>query len=379
MTLPTSAAERKTYPIATGCFQYFPDALAEISHLSYVANEQHNPGEPVHWAKEKSSDEPDAMLRHVMAALKDPEATDVDGILEVVKVAWRACAWAQRVIEGIEAREQDDDEDEPVSGYAIEQELVDRFLDTPAAKDWVVEQAVRQLLEDDGWTPSLLGRTEDGKFMPVHDIPHLAGKTISWTKFDPFTPVTFPEKDWDVADLTIDGKPYRLRSNDEPLPHGRGDPDDVNPWYVEQPTIAEPNLYGFPEGSFERDALELAGVADTYHPWDWTDIEFPNEVCPHGNPYEPTLPNGVPADQHICGSFVIDDPAVSRCLDCGKTRVLPGHVMPVKAGKTPDKIHDPKHPCRDVRCMNCYAPPILDHHVHAPDCKCWRCGMEEVC
>jgi hypothetical protein len=94
-TLPTTAAERKTYPIATGFLDYFPDAVAAIAHLSYVGNEQHNPGTPVHWDRAKSQDEDDTMMRHFLQR----GTLDVDGIGHSVKMAWRALAYLQKEIE----------------------------------------------------------------------------------------------------------------------------------------------------------------------------------------------------------------------------------------------------------------------------------------
>lgn len=89
------ALERKAQPIARGCLDYFPDALLAVAELSLVANEQHNPGEPLHWAKEKSVDEADALLRHLI----DRGTRDTDGIRHSAKVAWRALAMLQREIE----------------------------------------------------------------------------------------------------------------------------------------------------------------------------------------------------------------------------------------------------------------------------------------
>ena len=66
-TLPTGAAERKQYPVASGVLDYFPDAIVAISNLSQRGNDQHNPGQPLHWAREKSGDESDTMLRHFLA------------------------------------------------------------------------------------------------------------------------------------------------------------------------------------------------------------------------------------------------------------------------------------------------------------------------
>jgi hypothetical protein len=93
---PTMGAEkRKQHPLCSGVLDYFPDALMEVAHCSWVGNQQHNPGQPLHWAKEKSTDEPDALLRH----LKDRGTLDTDGVRHSAKVAWRALALLQREIE----------------------------------------------------------------------------------------------------------------------------------------------------------------------------------------------------------------------------------------------------------------------------------------
>lgn len=86
---------RKQRPLATGVLDYFGDALLEVAYCSFIGNEQHNPGQPLHWAKEKSTDEPDALLRH----LKDRGTLDTDGVRHSAKVAWRALAMLQREIE----------------------------------------------------------------------------------------------------------------------------------------------------------------------------------------------------------------------------------------------------------------------------------------
>lgn len=98
MTLPTDAKARKAIPIYTGFVKYFPKAIAAVAQLSQVANEQHNPGQPVHWAKEKSTDEPDALMRHLTDQAQG-EVYDTDGILHAIKVAWRAMANLERLLE----------------------------------------------------------------------------------------------------------------------------------------------------------------------------------------------------------------------------------------------------------------------------------------
>ena len=95
MSLPSDAKDRKTYPIASGVIDYFPDALAEIAHVSWVGNEQHNPGTPLHWDRSKSTDEADALIRHFVQR----GTVDSDGLRHSAKVAWRALAMLQKEIE----------------------------------------------------------------------------------------------------------------------------------------------------------------------------------------------------------------------------------------------------------------------------------------
>lgn len=86
---------RKDYPLVRGVLDYFPDALLEVANVSKVGNDQHNPGEPIHWAKEKSTDEADALMRHLI----DRGKYDTDNVRHSAKVAWRALALLQREID----------------------------------------------------------------------------------------------------------------------------------------------------------------------------------------------------------------------------------------------------------------------------------------
>jgi hypothetical protein len=78
-----------------GLLKYFPDALAEVANVSFVGNQQHNPGEELHWAKEKSRDHADCIVRHLVDAGK----VDDDGLRHSAKVAWRALALLQIELE----------------------------------------------------------------------------------------------------------------------------------------------------------------------------------------------------------------------------------------------------------------------------------------
>lgn len=79
----------------TGLLKYFPDALMEVSHTSFVGNEQHHKGKPLHWDRSKSTDEADALMRHLLQAGE----IDTDGVRHTAKVAWRALALLQKEIE----------------------------------------------------------------------------------------------------------------------------------------------------------------------------------------------------------------------------------------------------------------------------------------
>lgn len=93
--LATNAKERKGAPITTGVIDYFPLALIEVAKCSKAGNDQHNPGQPLHWAKEKSTDHADCLVRHLV----DRGTIDTDGIRHSAKVAWRALALLQTEIE----------------------------------------------------------------------------------------------------------------------------------------------------------------------------------------------------------------------------------------------------------------------------------------
>jgi Domain of unknown function (DUF5664) len=93
--LPSDAKARKTFPIGTGVLDYFPDALIEIAHVSFVGNEQHNPGQPLHWERSKSTDHADCIIRHFIQR----GIVDSDGVRHSAKLAWRALALLQLEIE----------------------------------------------------------------------------------------------------------------------------------------------------------------------------------------------------------------------------------------------------------------------------------------
>jgi hypothetical protein len=67
---------------------YFPLALLEVAKVSKAGNDQHNPGQPLHWARGKSMDQADTTIRHVM----ERGGIDTDGNRHLAKAAWRILA-----------------------------------------------------------------------------------------------------------------------------------------------------------------------------------------------------------------------------------------------------------------------------------------------
>ena len=85
--------DRKAMPIYSGVLTYFPDALKEVSKCSLAGQKQHNQGDKLYWDKNKSTDNADALVRHLIDHNVNP--IDDDGILHLAKVAWRALATLQ--------------------------------------------------------------------------------------------------------------------------------------------------------------------------------------------------------------------------------------------------------------------------------------------
>ena len=91
----TDPAKRKAMPLCSGVLDYFPDALLEVARVSKAGNDQHNPGQPLHWARGKSMDFADTIARHLL----ERGTVDTDGMRHSAKLAWRALAMLQTEIE----------------------------------------------------------------------------------------------------------------------------------------------------------------------------------------------------------------------------------------------------------------------------------------
>jgi hypothetical protein len=93
---PSLAEGNKAMPIATGVLDYFPAALLEVSKVSKAGNDKHNPGQPLHHARGKSTGHADSLLRHLVNRGSVDEET---GQLHSAEVAWRALAMLQQELE----------------------------------------------------------------------------------------------------------------------------------------------------------------------------------------------------------------------------------------------------------------------------------------
>jgi|HubBroStandDraft_4_1064222.scaffolds.fasta_scaffold56139_2 hypothetical protein len=91
--LPTDSEERKEIPIFSGVVNYFPLALAAVARVSKRGNDKHNPGQPLHWSRDKSTDHEDCIARHLI----DIDTVNIaTGEYEDAQaLAWRALAKLQ--------------------------------------------------------------------------------------------------------------------------------------------------------------------------------------------------------------------------------------------------------------------------------------------
>jgi len=118
MTLPTDSNDRKNVPLFSGVLKYAPAALAGVARISKAGNDKHNPGEPLHHARGKSTDHADCVLRHAVdvadieaAIIRVDEGLEwadkhpirdaqIEALLtEASQLAWRALMWSQELHE----------------------------------------------------------------------------------------------------------------------------------------------------------------------------------------------------------------------------------------------------------------------------------------
>lgn len=93
--MPGESTARKAVPMVTGLVDYFPDALAAVAEVSFLGNQKHNPGQPLHHARGKSADHADCIGRH----LTERGSKDPAGVRHTAQLAWRALALLQEELE----------------------------------------------------------------------------------------------------------------------------------------------------------------------------------------------------------------------------------------------------------------------------------------
>lgn len=166
-TLPTDPKERKKYPIFSGVLAYFPDAIAAVARVSFEGNEQHNPGEPLHWTRGKSMDQEDTLVRHLMESGGGNVGTgfDTDGQRHSAKAAWRALAKLQLEIEADREKE---------GSIRLEPGMI-----VPVVKDH--ERCTTTYIEKDAYLFCSLQRGHTGAHV-AHELHDLTAPIMeSWT------------------------------------------------------------------------------------------------------------------------------------------------------------------------------------------------------
>jgi hypothetical protein len=104
IALPTDYNARKALPMFDFLTKYFPLAIVELVKVAVAGNDQHNPGEPLHWARGKSMDQLNTAMRHMfdhgMGNVYDTDAT-----MHLAKAAWRLLAEIQLLCEARDLEE----------------------------------------------------------------------------------------------------------------------------------------------------------------------------------------------------------------------------------------------------------------------------------
>jgi hypothetical protein len=171
---------RKAIPIFEGVVMYFPKALAAVAEVSYAGNQQHNPGEPLHWSRDKSTDQYNTALRHMMdhrmgggrlkpqqegqslnnGWIKEPR--DKDGVRHLAKAAWRILAALQLAIEEEEMASK-------VTGWAepsaVEIKSTDKLTIRPA-EPYVFTHQIRDVIHTTCMCGIVPFHYQDGDLIP---------------------------------------------------------------------------------------------------------------------------------------------------------------------------------------------------------------------
>lgn len=96
--IPQDSDERKQGPMFRGLLGYFPAALFEVARHSLLSDKKHNPGatDAPYWARGKSADHPDCIVRHLIDA---GDINTPDRLEHLRSLAWRSLAMLQEECE----------------------------------------------------------------------------------------------------------------------------------------------------------------------------------------------------------------------------------------------------------------------------------------
>lgn len=94
-SMPEDDAQRALSPMADGLLDYFPNALAYVAEVSKRGSDKHNAEQPMHWARGKSTDHRNKIMRHLV----DAGGKDSAGVRHSGNLAWRALALLQEELE----------------------------------------------------------------------------------------------------------------------------------------------------------------------------------------------------------------------------------------------------------------------------------------
>jgi hypothetical protein len=106
--LPTDDKARKRLQAWAYLTEYFPDAFMAEVGVAVAGNEQHNPGQRLHWAREKSTDQMNTAFRHQLDYASGVKK-DTDGQWHLAKAIWRLKAQLQLDIEAERAAQAEEE------------------------------------------------------------------------------------------------------------------------------------------------------------------------------------------------------------------------------------------------------------------------------
>ena len=130
MNMPTADAERKALPVFTFLTKYFPLAFLEVVRVAVYGDKQHgNTGAEIRWAREKSTDQLNTALRHLMDYGMG-QKWDIDGRAHLAKAIWRLSAQLQL----------DEESKDPMNMTATE--IENSFYPTPTRLDAMLDEAM---------------------------------------------------------------------------------------------------------------------------------------------------------------------------------------------------------------------------------------------